>query len=195
MKNSSREIKQANISETDTRFRTSGCGSVCIRVAPRDHEVHKLATRSTFMDGGCISNKMDTPKSICFPSFCFYRQSVSQSNERQAYLDHNNTSVALPAMLHPVMRNVYTRTNFHSPISNLSTNRNQNQHPLCQDQTLVLAARKVSDNSILQKVYQAKQLIYLKVAKDQAHSINTKGGAKCRVFVVFQEKLIPFLLV
>ena len=67
------DIKQANISETDTGFRTSGCGSVCIWVVPPDPKVDKLATRSACMEGGCISNKLDTPKSICLPIFCSYR--------------------------------------------------------------------------------------------------------------------------
>ena len=39
---------------------------------------HKLATRSTCMDGGFISNKLDT----CLPTFCSYKESVSQRNER-----------------------------------------------------------------------------------------------------------------
>ena len=70
-------IKQSNISGTDTGFRTSGCGSVCIQVVPPDPKVHKLATRSTCMDAGCISNKLDTPKSIRFPTFCSYRETNS----------------------------------------------------------------------------------------------------------------------
>ena len=41
------DITQANASETNTDFRTSGCGSVCIQVVPPDHKVHKLASRST----------------------------------------------------------------------------------------------------------------------------------------------------
>ena len=56
------DIKQASIQETDTGFRTSGCGYVCIQVVPPDPEVHKLATRSTCMDGGCILTKLATPK-------------------------------------------------------------------------------------------------------------------------------------
>ena len=111
------DIKQANISETNTGFRTSGYGSVCIQVVLPDPKVHKLATRSACMDGGCISNKLDTPKSIRPPTFCSYRESVSQSNEGQVYIDHNNTSVAFPTMVHPVIENIYTRFNFHSPIS------------------------------------------------------------------------------
>ena len=111
------DIKQANISETDTDFRTSGCGSVCIQVVPPDPNVHKLATRSTCMDGGCIGNKLVTPKSICLPTFCSYRESASQSNERQVCVCHNNTSVAFPIMVHPVIENAYTRSNVHPPIS------------------------------------------------------------------------------
>ena len=63
------DIKQANISETDTGFRISGCGSVCIQVVPPDPKVRKLATRSTYMDGGCISNKLVTPKAYSSPPF------------------------------------------------------------------------------------------------------------------------------
>ena len=112
------DIKQANISETDTGFRASGCGSVCIQVVPPDPKVRKLATKSTCIDDGCISNELDTTKSSIFlPTFCSYREGVSQSNEGQVYIDHNNTSVAFPTMVHPVTENVYIRSNFHSPIS------------------------------------------------------------------------------
>ena len=139
------DIKQANISATDTSFRTSGCGSVCIQVVPTDLRVHKLATRSTCMD----VNKLDAPKSISLPTFCSYGESVSQRNEGKVYVDDNNTSLAFPTMEHPVIENVYTRSNFNSHIS-------KSFDPLCQNQTLVLAAWKVSGNSILQKVYQTK---------------------------------------
>ena len=33
------------------------------------------------------------------------------------YIDHNNTSLAFLTMVHPVIEDVYTRSNFHSPIS------------------------------------------------------------------------------
>ena len=89
----------------------------CIKVVLLDPKVHKLATISTCMDGGWISDKLDTPKSISLPTFCSYRESVSQSNEGLVYVDHNNTSVAFPTMVHSVIENVYTRSNFHSPIS------------------------------------------------------------------------------
>ena len=45
---------------------------------------------------------------------------------------------------------------FIPPFPNLLTDPNQNQHPLCQNQTLALAAWKVSGNSILQKAYQTQ---------------------------------------
>ena len=48
------DIKEANISETDTGFRTNGCGFVCIQVVLQDPKVHKLTTISPCMDGGCI---------------------------------------------------------------------------------------------------------------------------------------------
>ena len=97
------DIKQANASETNTGFWTTGCGSVCIQ------SCHQIPN-------GCISNKLDIPKSMPLPTFCSYRESVSQSNEGQVYIDHNNTSVAFPTMVHPVIENVYTRFNFHFPI-------------------------------------------------------------------------------
>ena len=97
------DIKQANISEIDTSFRTSGCGSVWIQVMPPDTKVNKLATRPTSIDGRCISNKLDTPKSVHYPNFCFYKESVSKSNEGQMYIDHNNTSVTIPTTLHAVI--------------------------------------------------------------------------------------------
>ena len=84
---------------------------------------------------------------------------------------------------------------FISPFPNILTDPNQNQHPLCQNQTLTLAVWKVSGNSILQKACQTKQLTWLKVAEDQAHCIITKRGGDSGVAGVFQEKLIPFLRV
>ena len=33
------------------------------------------------------------------------------------YVGHNNTSVTFPTMVHPVIKNVYTRSSFHSLIS------------------------------------------------------------------------------
>ena len=90
------------------------------------------------------------------------------------YVDPNNTSVAFPTMVHSVIENVYKRSNFNYPnqiylFPNLLTDPNQNQHPLCQNQTLASVAWKVSGNSILQKAYLIKQLTCLKVVKDRAH--------------------------
>ena len=56
-------------------------------------------------------------KAYAFPPFALIGESVSQSNEEQVYVDHNNTSVAFPTMVHQVIENVYARSNFHSPIS------------------------------------------------------------------------------
>ena len=64
-----------------------------------------------------ISNKLDTPKSIRLPTFCSDRESVSESSKGQVYVDHNNSNVAFATMIHPVIENVYTTVNFHSPIS------------------------------------------------------------------------------
>ena len=159
------DIEQAKMLETDKGFRSNWYGSVCIQVVPPDPKVHKLATRSTFMDGRCISNKLYTRKSMRLPTFCSYRESVSQSNEGQVYVDHNNTSVAFATMVYPVIENAIQNPIFIPPFLNLLTDPNQNQHPLCQNQTLTLAAWKFSGNSILQKGYQTKQLTCLKVAK------------------------------
>ena len=63
------DIKRANVPENNTGFQASGCGSVCIQDGPPDPMVHNLATRSIHMDDGCISNKLDTPKSTHPPTF------------------------------------------------------------------------------------------------------------------------------
>ena len=125
------DIKQANISETGTGFRTSGCGSVYIQIVPPDCKVHKLATRSTCMDGGCISDKLDTPKILCLPTFCSCRESVSQSNEVQVY-----------GMVHPVIGNVYTRSNFHSPISKCFDRPEPNPTPIMSESSISLSSMK-----------------------------------------------------
>ena len=109
-------IKQSNVSETDTGFRNSGCGSACIQVVPPDPKVHELTTRSMCMDGGCISNNLDPPKSIRLLIFCSYRETVNQDNEGQVYVDYNNTSVVFPNMVNPVIENLYTRSNIYSHI-------------------------------------------------------------------------------
>ena len=66
---------------TDIGFRTIGCEPVCIEVVPPDPKAHKLATRCICMNGGCISNKLATSKSIRFSTFGSNGVSVSQSNE------------------------------------------------------------------------------------------------------------------
>ena len=94
-------------------------------------------------------------------------------------------------MVHSVIENVYVIPPFPNPL----IDSNQIQHSLCQDQTLALAAWKVSSNSILIKAYQTKQLTCLKVAKDRAHCIITKRDVESGVAGAFQKKLIPFLQV
>ena len=80
------DIKEANISKTYTGVRTSACGSACMKVVQPDSKVHKLETRSTCIDiVDTISNKLVTPKSISLFTYCYYRESASQSNEGQAY--------------------------------------------------------------------------------------------------------------
>ena len=105
----------------------------------RSQSTEKLATRSTCMDDGCISNKLVTPKSICLPTFCSYRESTSQNNEGQVHVDHNNTSVAFPTMVHPVIENVYTRSNFHPPISKLFDRSKPNPTPIVTESNVSLS--------------------------------------------------------
>ena len=49
----------------------------------------------------------------------FSRESVSQRNEGQVYVDHNNISVAFQTMIHTVIKNFYTRFNFHFQITHI----------------------------------------------------------------------------
>ena len=70
------DLEQINVSETDTCPGTSGCGSVWIHVVSSDPKIHNLATRSTCMDSGYISNKLDKPKSIYLPIICSNREDV-----------------------------------------------------------------------------------------------------------------------
>ena len=105
---------------------TSAYGSVCVQVVSPDLKVHKLATIFKCMDVVCILNKLDTCKSIRLPTFGSFTESVSQSNEGQVCIDHNDTSVASPTMVNPVIENVYTRSNFIHPFPNLLTDPSQN---------------------------------------------------------------------
>ena len=95
------KLKQA-LESVDVDGFGCGCGSV----VPPASKVHKLATRSACMNGRCILNKLDTPKSIHLPTFYSYRESVSQNNEGQVNVDHSKTSVAFPTMVHQVIENV-----------------------------------------------------------------------------------------
>ena len=81
MKNSSREWVSNNpiFSKLIQDDRTSGCGSVCIQVVPPDPKVHKPATRSSCMDAGCISNKLDKPKGITFPPFVLIGRAIAKA--------------------------------------------------------------------------------------------------------------------
>ena len=54
-------------------------------------------------------------KAYAFPSFALIGRVLD--NAIQVYVHHNNTSVAFPTMVHPVVENVCTRSNFHSHIS------------------------------------------------------------------------------
>ena len=139
----------------------------------RSQSTEKLATRSTCMDDGCISNKLVTPKSICLPTFCSYRESTSQNNEGQVHVDHNNTSVAFPTMVHPVIENVYIRSNFHPPISKSFDRSKPNPTPIVTESNVSLSGMEGL----------------------RAHCIITKRGGKSGVAGAFQEKLIPLLQV
>ena len=81
MKNSSSEWVSNNpiFSKLIQDDRTSGCGSVCIQVVPPDPKVHKPATRSSCMDAGCISNKLDKPKGITFPPFVLIGRAIAKA--------------------------------------------------------------------------------------------------------------------
>ena len=147
------------------------------------------------MDGGSISNKMDTPKRIRLSTFCSYRDNVCQSNEAQVYADYNNTSVASSTMVKPVIENVYIKSNIHFPISKFFDRPKPEPRPTVSESNTGLTAWKISGSSILQKAYQTKQLICLKVSEDGTHCIITKWGGEDGVAGVFQEKLIPFLQV
>ena len=56
------------------------------------------------------------------------------------YIDHNNTILAFLTMVHPVIEDVYTRSNFHSPISKSFDRPKPKQTPMSQNQMLASAA-------------------------------------------------------
>ena len=133
-----------------------------------------------------------------YPTFCFYRDSVSQSNERQVYIDHNNTNLAFPTMLHPVIKDIYTRYNFYCPISKLFGRPKPGATPIVSESNINFSRMEgltTVDNSILQKAYQTKQLACVKVAEDRAHYIITKWSGKSGEAGVFPKQLILFLQV
>lgn len=87
-----------------------------------------------------------------YPTFCFYRDSVSQSNERQVYIDHNNTNLAFPTMLHPVIKDIYTRYNFYCPISKLFGRPKPGATPIVSESNINfnrMEGLTIVDNSIL----------------------------------------------
>ena len=63
------------------------------------HQIPKYISRQPDPHAWMVDafkKKLDTPKSIRFPIFCSYRESVSQSNEGQVYVDHNSDLCGLP---------------------------------------------------------------------------------------------------
>lgn len=102
------DIEQNNFSESGSSHGASRCGSVCIQVVSSDTKVHKLATRSTCLDGRCISNKLGASKSLCLPTICSNRESSGQSDPRQKHSDNNNTGLAITNMVHSVTENEYS---------------------------------------------------------------------------------------
>ena len=165
-------------------------GPVCIQVVPPNPKVHKLATKSTCMDGGCISNKLETPKSIHLPTFCSYKKSVSQSNKGQVYVDRNNTSMAFPTMVHPVIENVYTRSSFHFPVSKSFDRPKPKPTPIVSESNISLSSMEGFWQQCSAEGLSDQTTDCLKVVEDRAHSIITERGGESGVAGVFQERNI-----
>ena len=141
------DIKEANISETDTGFRTNGCGFVFIQVVPLDPKVHKLTTISPCMDGGCILNKLDIPKSIRLSTLLLSGGrggwGVSQRNKGQMYVNHNDTSVAFLTMVHLVILNVCIRSSFHFLMSKCFDRPKSKRTPIVSESNMGFSGIKV----------------------------------------------------
>ena len=56
------------------------------------------------------------------------------------YVDHSNTSVAFPTMVHLVIENVYTRSNFHFPISKSFDRPKPKPIPIVLESSISLSA-------------------------------------------------------
>ena len=95
-------------------------------------------------------------KAYAFPPFAFIGRVLAK-----AMRDKCTLIIITPVWPSQPWYTQLLRMSIQDPISippfpNLLTDPNQNQHPLCQNQTSALATCKVSSNSILQKAYQTQ---------------------------------------
>ena len=123
-------------------MQTDTSGSICIQVVFLDPKIHKLTTRSTCMDGGYISNKLDKPKSICLPSICCDRDEVAKAMREKCTVNITTPFWASQPRYMQFMRTC-VRPNFSPPFPNPLKDLNQNQHPLYLHHTLASAVWKV----------------------------------------------------
>ena len=146
------DIKQSSISETYTGVRTSGSAS--IQILQPGPKVHKLATRSTCMDMvDAFQTNWSHLKAYAFPPFALIGRVLAKAM-RGKHIDHSVLIIVTPMWVSQPWYTQLLRTSiqdsiFNPPFPNLLTDPNQNQHRLCQNQTLALAAWKVSGNSIV----------------------------------------------
>ena len=149
------DIKEANISKTYTGVRTSVCGSACIQVVQPDSKVHKLATRSTCRDMvDAFQINWSHLKAYAFPPFALIGRVLAKAM-RGKHIDHSVLIIVTPMWPSQpwythLLRMSIQDSVFIPLIPNLLTDPNQNQPPLCQNQT-ASAVWKVSGNSIVQK--------------------------------------------
>ena len=132
MKNSSKKlVKQANISENDTVFRTSGCGSICIKVVPPDPKILKSwqPDLHAWMTDAFQINWAHL-KAYAFPPFALIGRVLAKTMTGKCTLIII-TPVWLTQPWHtPLLRMCIQVPIFIPPFPNRLTDPNQTQHPL-----------------------------------------------------------------
>lgn len=163
------DLELKNASKTDTGLGTGGCGSVCIQIVSSDPKLHKVTTRSTCMNGGYISNKLDKPKAYAFPPFSLVGMMLAKAMRDKCTL--NIITPVWPSQPRyiqlwgwvykiefPISNPIFKIPHFQIPWQTQTKTNNLFAYTICWP-----LRYEVSGNSFLQRVYQAKLFNHLKV--------------------------------
>ena len=98
-------------------------------------------------------------------------------------------------MVHPVIENVYTRSNFHSPIPKSFDRPKPKPTPIVSESNISLSSMEGFQQQYSAESLSDQTIDLLESCQDRTHCIITKRDGESGVAGVFQKKLIPFLQV